>query len=202
MHLSEAGWIGVISIVAILVGPIAAVWVTRRMDQHRVERDRRMDVFRSLMRTRRLRLSPDHVSALNLVEIEFYNEADVKAAWKDYFTNLVKFPPDSASERERESHMEEQNRLLAKLLHAMAKSLKFYNLEQIDIMQGGYTPQGWQDVETQQTTLRLLLIDLFQGKRAMPVTPVVSPSPTSPYPPAPPDIIEEQASSGTGGAHK
>jgi hypothetical protein len=47
-----------------------------------------MDVFRTLMRTRRMRLNPDHVGALNLVEIEFYRQADVIAAWETYWEHL------------------------------------------------------------------------------------------------------------------
>ena len=39
---------------------------------------------------------------------------------------------------------DERQRLLAKVLHSMAKTLNF-KIEQLEIFEGGYTPQGWQD---------------------------------------------------------
>jgi hypothetical protein len=84
---------GIATIIALLVGPILAVWVTRRNDDRRLKQTRRMDVFRTLMRTRRVRLNPDHVGALNLVEIEFHGEASVIEAWKAYWNHLRMVAP-------------------------------------------------------------------------------------------------------------
>jgi hypothetical protein len=186
MHMSEVMQVGLISVVAILVGPILAVLVTRKIDHERAERERRMDVFRTLMKTRRLRLSSEHVTALNLIEIEFYGVAAVKTARESYFENLSKKLPTDI--KESDEHFAEQNRRLAKLLHAMGKALNFSNLEQLDIMTGGYTPQGWADIEQQQQILRYLLIDLLNGNRGIPISPV-NPTAQGLYPP-PPD--EEQ----------
>ena len=41
---------------------------------------------------------------------------------------------------------QDRQKLLAKLLHAMARKLNF-EVEQLEIFEGGYTPQGWADVE-------------------------------------------------------
>jgi hypothetical protein len=81
-------YMGIATIVAVLAGPILAVWVTRRIDESRLKQTRRMEVFRTLMRTRRMRLNPDHVGALNLVEIEFHGEVPVIEAWKSYWDHL------------------------------------------------------------------------------------------------------------------
>lgn len=179
-------FIGWVQAVAILVGPIAAVWVTRWMDQKREDRDRRLDTFRALMKTRRLRLSQEHVAALNLVEIEFYNEADVINAWKNYLKNLSKnLTEPNITDKDRLRHFEDQEELLTKLLHAMAKALGFSNIEQLDIMKGGYSPQGWADIESQQHLLRGMLIEMLRGNRPIPITPIVNPTGTSPYPPPP-----------------
>jgi len=67
------------TIVAVFLGPIFAVLVTPWVDNERLKQNRRMEVFRTLLRTRRIRLNPDHVGALNLVEIEFYGEKGVLA---------------------------------------------------------------------------------------------------------------------------
>lgn len=172
-----------LTVAATLISPLVAVLVTRYLDRSRAERDRKIDVFRTLMKTRRLRLSSEHVTALNLIEIEFYGHSDVTDARKKYFENLAtKLPED---QKDREKHFELQEQLLAKLLHAMAKTLKFKNIEQIDIMTGGYSPQGWADIEQQQHVLRFLLIDLLNGNRGLPISPVVNPTAISPYPPPP-----------------
>ena len=42
------------TIVAVLVGPILAVLITRIIDDQRASKARRMDIFRTLMRTRRI----------------------------------------------------------------------------------------------------------------------------------------------------
>ena len=47
-------WMGIATIVAVILGPILAVCVTRYIDESRLKQTRRMDVFRTLMRTRRI----------------------------------------------------------------------------------------------------------------------------------------------------
>lgn len=78
---------------------------------------------------------------------------------------------DEATQRNRrfeERLATERQKLLAKLLHAIAKRLRF-NAEQLDIFEGGYTPQGWEDVETEQSLLRRFTLELLSGRRAVPV---------------------------------
>ena len=70
--------IEIVTIVALVTGPVLAVLIARWMEYRRTRYERRMDIFRTLMRTRRSRLFLDHVSALNLVEIEFRDDNNVK----------------------------------------------------------------------------------------------------------------------------
>ena len=60
-----------LTIIAIVAGPIIAVWMTRRADERRQAYFRRLEVYRNLMLTRSVRIAPDHVRALNLVPVEF-----------------------------------------------------------------------------------------------------------------------------------
>jgi len=64
--------LGIAVVIATLAGPVLAVIVTRIVDDGRLRRTRQMEVFRTLMASRRTPLSIDRVKALNLVEIEFY----------------------------------------------------------------------------------------------------------------------------------
>lgn len=70
-------WIDLINLLAILAGPILAVMVDRSRQKRAGEKGRRLAVFRSLMRTRRHRLDPEHVGALNLIDLEFFGKTSV-----------------------------------------------------------------------------------------------------------------------------
>ena len=175
-----------LTILAIVLGPIVAVLITRWLDDRRERLARRMDVFRTLMRTRRNNMSPEHVGALNLVEIEFSADDDVMKNWRallnHFGTVQVRRPdethpsdakPDDPEVRQRNERFytrltTERQSLLAKLLHAMAKALRF-PAEQLEIFEGGYTPQGWVDQETEQMLGRRFLLEVLRGDRAVPV---------------------------------
>jgi hypothetical protein len=79
--------------------------------------------------------------------------------------------PEETGERDRRYYTrlgEERQRLLVKLLHAMAKALDF-KIEQLEIFEGGYTPQGWADIEVEQTAIRRFAAQLAAGKRVLPI---------------------------------
>jgi hypothetical protein len=136
------------------------------------------------MRTRRTPVVPDHVGALNLVEIEFANDQQVLSAWRILFTHFGTEHQPKAQERQDASLSEEENRnrqaqfltriaterqtLLAKLLHCMAKALG-YKIEQLEIFEGGYTPQGWADDELEGRAVRRLFAEIALGKRPFPI---------------------------------
>ncbi|MCC7267940.1 MAG: hypothetical protein IT546_11440 [Caulobacteraceae bacterium] len=77
-----------INIAAVVVGPLAAVLITRWLDMRRERDDRRMEVFKTLMRTRRTPIAADNVGALNLIELEFYNDKPIIDAWRNLFQHF------------------------------------------------------------------------------------------------------------------
>lgn len=176
--------VDVVTIIALVIGPVLAVVTARLFEARRIERERRTDVFRTLMRTLGDRLSFDHVSALNLVNIEFRNDKNVIEEWKKYFEYLrsgyQRRPDEIVSENLTEEEKQERNdrydrrtfieggTLLAKLLEAMAQSLN-YKVEVLDLFKGGYSPQSWAHVESQQALIRQYFIDLYFGNKALPV---------------------------------
>jgi hypothetical protein len=171
--------IDVLTLIALVCGPVAAVLITRWLDDRRLRDARRMDVFRTLMRTRRTTTSVEHVGALNLIEIEFADNEAIKGRWSAYYQHLAASPvrrqnelveaitkPDEAASRDKAYNNRiyaERQSLLAKLLHAMANELGF-KIEQFEIFEGGYVPQAWVDVENEQSSLRKLVLALFAGK--------------------------------------
>lgn len=177
-------WMGIATIVAVILGPILAVCVTRYIDESRLKQTRRMDVFRTLMRTRRMRLNPDHVGALNLVEIEFYGENAVIESWKAYWTHLRQALPVDPNQQQQ--FLRDQEGLLTKLLHAIAKTLEF-NIEQLEIFEGGYVPQGWVDDDQSVRVMRALILEILNGRRGLPIVPM-NVAAHNPYPPAPDEV--------------
>ena len=157
---------GVMTIVAILVGPSIAVWITRKIDDERAAKARKMDIFRTLMQTRGMPTQPEHVGALNLVEVEFSNHKDVIDRWKEYFEHLNTRPPQipddlNAFGKNRET-------LLTMLISEIGKTLGF-EITQLDILRGNYVPSGWWTVDDEQRLLRRGLLDVISGKVPIPI---------------------------------
>lgn len=153
----------IVNLLAIVVGPIAAIKVTRVIDDRRSRRDRKMHIFRTLMGTRRLKLHTEHVSALNLIEIEFYKDKSVHDKLRNYMQHLTNEKPDTSR------WLEISNELFTKLVQAIGAQLG-YKIDQLDIFGGGYAPRGWEMTENEQQEFRRLLIQLLEGKRSISIT--------------------------------
>ena len=79
--------LSILTIIAIIVGPVAALYVQRRLDEGREKRNRKLWVFKTLMSYRATSLAPIFVQALNLIDVEFdgsdKKEKNVRDAWKE-----------------------------------------------------------------------------------------------------------------------
>lgn len=176
--------IGIAVVIATLFGPVLAVYITRKIDANRQQRDRQMEIFRALMGSRRAMLSPDRVKALNLIEIEFHGVKSIEDAHKKVMDN-IRLPqplPDSWGE--------DQQKLITRLLSEMAQFLG-YKFEQLDVLDGGYYPQGYVDIELEQQAVRQTLIEVLSGKRPLLISPA-APAPSSPFPPPPPPTVTKR----------
>ena len=158
---------GVLTILAIIVGPVIAVWVTRIIDRDRAAEARKMDIFRTLMRTRGMPIHRDHVGALNLVEVEFIDHEDVIKTWKKYLAHLNERPPKENDELAAFGN--KRDTLLTALIDAIAKALSI-KVAQLDILQGNYVPRGWSADEEEQRWLRHAIMNvLSSGKGSIPI---------------------------------
>jgi len=59
-------------IVAIFLAPLFAVRVQKYIENNQEKRNRKLTLFRTLMKTRAFPLNPQHVEALNMIDIEFF----------------------------------------------------------------------------------------------------------------------------------
>ena len=63
-------------ILAILLAPLVALQIQRRLDFRREIRERKLAIFRTLMTTRANKVSVSHVESLNMIDIEFFGDSD------------------------------------------------------------------------------------------------------------------------------
>ena len=136
------------------------------------------------MATRRSNISLDHVTAINLVEVEFEGIPAVIDAWTAYLNHLNIGVPEGAPGEQHRTWNERRAELLAILLAKIAKHLGIAKGE-IEILHGGYAPQGWALREERLDALQEYILRLSHGQAVLPVTTTQAVVPPNPYPPAP-----------------
>jgi len=111
--------------VAVIVGPVLAIQIQKLIDRSKETRERKLRVFRDLMTTRASTLAFQHVSALNMVGLEFNGKkySKVVNAWKTYLDHLNSFPKED--EDLQKIWSEKKNDQLSDLLYEMGESLGF-----------------------------------------------------------------------------
>lgn len=133
------------------------------------------------MATRRVGISPEHVNALNLVEVDFYGCVKVQDQWKTYKEHLFSTGPEDVAWHEK------KERLLANLLFEMAAALRF-NIPAMEIFKGGYAPKGWEHRDNRQFEAMEYIYALSQGTKVVPIwLSGVTPPPSPETPPTPAD---------------
>lgn len=171
-------------VLATVAGPVAAVFITRWNDHRREARNRLLHVYRVLMATRKIAISEDHVGAMNLVEVEFHGVKPVIEAWSIYLNHLNSPNPSGSASAQMEAWETRRGELLAVLLVKIAAHLGISKGE-IEIMHGGYAPQGWATRDQRFAEMQGYAIRLSQGQAVVPITVSQQPAPNNPYPPVP-----------------
>lgn len=177
-----SSWILGLTLIAILVGPIAAVLVTRWGDDRREKRKRKHDVLSALMRTRPARLSYEHVGALNLIQLEFYDSSAVLEAYGRYIEVLYREAPNEPEANKRLG--EERSDRFIQLLHQVARDMG-YAFDKKDLEKLSYGPQGWENDESAIRMLRAMAMDVLTGQQSLSVVMRASVTPGPMFPPPP-----------------
>lgn len=188
MGLSTENWLMLVSILAIFASPIVAFRVSDRVAQGREKRGRQYQILRDLMSTRRSRLDPLHISALNLVELEFYGVQKIRNSYKEYVKHLSTPLPNQ--DRAADTFVDERNNLFAELLASIAQDLGF-KFDKSDLSRLGYLPEANAVHAENQYANAALIRDVLEGRRAFPISNFVQD--TKLFPPAPKvKAIEDQ----------
>lgn len=161
-------YIEILTISALILGPILAVQVEKFLSKVRQNREQKLSIFKTLMSTRGSVLSVSHVEALNRIDIEFYGDnkyQKVIEAWKEYLDNLnQKFDDKNIAVWSQNNEA-----LLTSLLYEMGISLG-YKFDKVQIKRNAYSPVGHANIELEQEAIRKGFIDLLDNKTAIPVT--------------------------------
>jgi hypothetical protein len=188
----------IINVIAILLAPLIALRVSQWLNQKKDAENRKMEIFRKLMATRAVGLSPIHVEALNGIDVEFSQENNktraVFEAWKEYRDHLSMAATIKADEKEKWTNWNvKKEDLLAELLHKMSVRMGF-NFDKVYIKRGHYYPKGYIDVETEQRIIRQGLASIFKKEAAFPVFAWVTngpPQPPETHPPTETEALEK-----------
>ena len=159
-------------ILAVILAPLIAVHVQKKLEYLREDREQKKQIFKTLMATRAATVSIEHVQALNMINLEFQGNKyrPVREAWKVYLDHLGSFPKNENQGvgGQEQSHAQavwddkKQDRL-AGLLNEMGKSLG-YNFDEVDIKKGIYSPEAHGQQENEQILLRRGLVQLIYGE--------------------------------------
>lgn len=163
LDLKVSDWI---MILAVLLGPIIAVQLTRFLDNKNEIKQRKLDLFRVLMSTRAYNISWEHVSALNRIDIEFDNKTSkekvVLDSWKSYLDllNDKSLTPETWNTRRID--------LFVDLLHKMALVLD-YDFDKTHIKNSAYSPVAHGNSEQEINEIRAGLIKVLKGEISIPI---------------------------------
>ncbi len=174
------------TIFAIYFGPIRAVEVARKNDEHREAARRRRKIFAAMMRTRRIYVHPDHVWALNTIQLEFAHHPEVLRAHRAYIENLYEAAPGAGPALV--TFLERRNDRFFELLHEVAKAVGCA-IDKRDLERTAYMPEGWANDEDEMRFFRRSMIELLHGRRPLVVAPFQPPT-ASPYPPPPSNVVQ------------
>ena len=137
----------IINALAIVVIPIAAVFVGQKLQDRSQTRKAKLEIFRALMMNRGVGWTAETVRALNIIDIVFSDDSTVRTRWKEYYTWLC---IQSPNDMQRKQVQEAQD----KLLEAMARSLGYKEQVTWETIQNPYIPKGMWDAMQQQQNIQ------------------------------------------------
>lgn len=161
MSWAEVDWAVVL---ATFVGPIAAVGVTLWHQGRSGEKDAQRSAYSTMMRNRRHFMSADFVGAFNLIPVYFNKKKEVI----DRYRKVLEVVNDPTWHQEGAVPQMSQRLTneVALLLSAMSVAVG-QPVQQLDILNGAYAPQGWADEEQSQRAVRSAVMQVLEGSRSI-----------------------------------
>lgn len=165
---------GIVTVIAILLAPIIALRVQTRLDTAKEKKQRKLIIFKTLIATYATRVSPDHIQALNMINIEFYGTESVLSSWRLYqqhLTTPVAKANDTSipiEEREKTAQqwLETGNGLFINLLVDMSNEVGF-PFDKPTLSKGIYYPIAQEKIEIENKILREGLLKIICNREPL-----------------------------------
>ncbi len=136
--ITHPTWFEWITFLAILLGPIFALFAQRILDKLRDKRKAKENVFFSIMQHRAQWYHVERIQALNSIDVVFADEEKVLSKWKSFVEQTsVPRPEDEQRAAAWDARMDTA---VCDLYQAIGESLG-YHLDLKRIKEGAYTPQ-------------------------------------------------------------
>jgi len=128
----------ILTLIAVIVGPIVAVVITLWVDGRRRDREQKIIVLRLLLATRHIPADPSFLTAINLIPVEFNARRDVMQAYNE-FIEATRQRADGVNDDVIQLNSSTK---LTRLVFEVARSLRF-KLRETDIQTSAYASDGW-----------------------------------------------------------
>lgn len=168
--------IAIAAILATLFSPLIAVQVQKWIERATERRNAQQNIFRTLMATRATRLDPNHVHALNSIDLDFGTagrrqnprEREVIDRWRLYADQLNLALPEPSTEAQQEAWVQRADDLFIELLFALSQCLG-YSFDRVQLRRAVYRPRGHGQVELRQDIIQRGFAGLFTGETSLPM---------------------------------
>jgi len=167
-------------ITSIIGGGIPAAlltyYLTRLSDQRKERAVAKNRIFQALMATRATRLAPDHVTALNMIDLEFsiqkgrtqsLKDKAVVNTWHEYADHLNS-PADKMTSAQLEVWIRDGEAIFIGLLEKLSDALG-YDFDRTTLKRAVYRPIGHSEAETRQEAVNRAWADIVTGKDSLPM---------------------------------
>jgi hypothetical protein len=154
----KPAWFDWLTVAAILLGPVLALSAQRILDWLREKRQRRVQLYLQLIATRASYLSPDHVQALNSIDVVFSRRGDrpVRLAWEKFLAHV-------ATPTNNPGWNQHYTDLKLDLLQMMGSRVG-YNFSIDYLRRQIYSPAGYAQTEQENVQLRQQLLKILTNE--------------------------------------
>lgn len=133
----------ILNLIAIIVIPIVAVLIGQHLQNRAEIRKDKMHIFKVLMTSRIYGWTQESVHCLNIIDIVFSDDKNVRNAWKDLYDKYCVQNPD-------ETQLKKIQNAQYKLLDTMANSLGYKDKVTWETIQNPYIPEGMRRQQQEQ----------------------------------------------------
>lgn len=165
----------VVMVLATLLSPFFAVQASEKLRKISAAKDAREKLLHTLMSTRSARLTQEHVSAVNQIDLIFPANKfpAVSDAWNMYMRHLSQ--PKPQGQQDSEKRLAETFRLFIAMLKVMAQAVGT-PFSDTALQHNAYYPQGFVDTEEQIKNLREAALKVLMGEQPIAINPAKRPN--------------------------